>query len=310
MSSVLVTGGAGFIGSHIVGKLIDDGFRVRVLDNLDSGKVDNLAGVMNEINFVKGNIRDAETVRDVMKGADFVFHEAAQVSIPRSVKDPMETNEINIRGTLNILEAARRGDVKKVVFASSSAVYGNVSEKDLPLKEDRMLSPPSPYAVTKLVGEHYCRIFSELYGLETICLRYLNVYGPGQNPDSAYAAVIPRFIRSIVRGERPVVFGDGLQSRDFVFVKDVVQANILAMKSKVRHGVFNVGTGESVNLLQLIEMISKISGKDIKPIFTDPRPGDIKHSLSDISKIKQELGYGPEYNLEDGLKKTMEWFTY
>ena len=309
MSLVLVTGGAGFIGSHICEKLLKDGFQVRVLDNLDSGKADNLATFRKGIDFVRSDIRDAEIVRKAVEGVECIFHQAAQVAIPRSVKDPMETNEINIKGTLSLLEEARRQDVKKVIFASSSAVYGNVPQEELPLKENRILSPLSPYAVTKLMGEHYCRVFSELYGIQTICLRYLNVYGPRQNPESQYAAVIPKFVHSITGGERPTVFGDGLQTRDFVFVKDVVQANVLAMRSKLRHEVFNVGTGTAVNLLELIDRINRISGKDAKPVFREPGPGDIKHSVADITNIKDELGYIPSYTLEDGLKQTVEWFT-
>ncbi len=304
---ILVTGGSGFIGSHIAERLIKEGHSVRVLDSMLTGRKENMAGLKAE--FIKGDIRDPGVIKRSLKDVECIFHEAAQVSIPRSIENPVENNGINVDATLLLLDSARKSGVKKLVFASSSAVYGNVTVKDLPLKEDRILSPLSPYAVSKLVGEHYCRVFSDIYGMATICLRYLNVYGPRQNPNSQYAAVIPKFIDSVIKGKQPVIFGDGMQTRDFVFVKDVVQANMLSMKSNVKHGIFNVGTGKPTSVLELLEKINSITGKRIKPIFSEPKPGDIKHSVSDISRIKGTLGFKPEYSLDQGLRETVGSFT-
>jgi UDP-glucose 4-epimerase len=303
---ILITGGLGFIGSHIAESLAKESHDIRVLDCLLIGKKDNLAGIKADI--VKGDIRDPAAVKKSLKDVEYVFHQAAQVSIPRSVEDPVENNQINVDATLLLLDEARKSGVKKLLFASSSAVYGNVQDRDLPLKEDRILSPLSPYAVSKLVGEHYCRIFSSIYGLDTICLRYLNVYGPRQRPDSQYAAVIPKFIDCVLKGKAPTIFGDGKQTRDFIFVKDVARANLIAMKSKVKHGVYNVGTGKATSLLELLDSICSIAGKKTKPVFSDPKPGDIKHSVADISKIR-EIGFRPEYSMEQGLRETIKSFT-
>jgi nucleoside-diphosphate-sugar epimerase len=300
MTLVLVTGGAGFIGGHIAETLLSQGYGVRILDREASAT----AGADS----VRADVRDRESVERAMEGAEFVFHQAAQVAILRSIQDPTETNEINVAGTLNVLDAARKANVRKVVFASSSSVYGNVPEEELPIREDRVLSPLSPYAASKLAAEHYCRVYGEVYGLPTICLRYLNVYGPRQSPDSPYAAAIPRFIDTITKGGRPTVYGDGRQTRDFVFVKDVVQANLLAMESDVRNGVFNVGTGVPVTLNELIGKIGGLAGRVVAPLHSPARPGDIRHSVSDITRIRDALGYRPRYGLNRGLKETLEWF--
>lgn len=302
---ILVTGGSGFIGSHIAESLAKEGYEVRTLDSLLTGRKGNLSGI--KVDVIKGDIRDPDVIKKSLNGVDCIFHEAAQVSIPRSIENPIENNEMNVDATLLLLDSARKSSVKKLVFASSSAVYGNVSDKDLPLKEDRILSPLSPYAVSKLVGEHYCRVFSDIYGLDTVCLRYLNVYGPRQRPDSQYAAVIPKFIDSVMSGKSPTVFGDGRQTRDFIFVKDVARANMIAMKSRIRHGVFNVGTGKATSLLELLEKICSAAGKNPKPVFADAKPGDIKHSVADITKIR-EIGFKPGYSLEQGLRETVDWF--
>jgi len=304
---ILITGGSGFIGSHIAEHLLKEGHKIRILDSMLTGRNENLSGIKAE--FVKGDIRNLDVVRKSMKDVDCVFHEAAQVSIPRSVENPIENNEINVDATLLLLDTARRSGVKKFVFASSSSVYGNVQQKDLPIKEERILSPLSPYAVSKAAAEYYCKIFSDLYGISTICLRYMNVYGPRQDPNSQYAAVIPRFIDSVIRDRQPVIFGDGMQTRDFVFVRDVARANLLAMKARVKHGIYNVGTGKSTSLLELLEKINSITGKRIKPIFSESKPGDIKHSVSDISRIK-EIGFKPEYSLDQGLRETIKYFSY
>jgi nucleoside-diphosphate-sugar epimerase len=306
MERVLVTGGAGFIGSNIVVELLDKGFDVRVLDNLSTGSSGNLSGLKG-VEVINGDIRDMETVRKAVSGVDYILHQAALPSVSRSVENPLESNECNVAGSLNVLDAARKGDVKRIVYASSSSVYGDA--KELPKREDMELMPLSPYAVTKIAVEHYFSVFSKVYGMRSIGLRYFNVYGPRQNPESEYAAVIPRFIKAALSGQRPVIYGDGEQTRDFTYVKDAVNANLLAMKAQgVDHEVFNVGTGKSITVNELLRKISSISGKVVEADHTDPREGDIRDSLADISKAGRILGYKPGYDMESGLKETIEWF--
>jgi len=302
MTTVLVTGGAGFIGSNLVLELVNQGYNVRVLDNFTTGNTNNLSEVRNKIEIIKGDIRDIKLVRKSVKDIDYILHEAAEVSVQRSIEDPYTTNDVNVNGTLNILLAARDSNVKRIIYASSCAVYGDT--KNLPIKENEKPNPLSIYALTKLIGEKYCDIFYRLYGLENVILRYFNVYGPRQSPDSPYAAVIPIFIKKLSNNEQPIIYGDGEQSRDFVFVKDVVQANILAMKKEnIANEIFNISYGNNTTINQLFITLNKILGKDIKPKYGKARTGDIKHSLGDITKAREILNYEPKYSLEDGLKE-------
>lgn len=300
---VVVTGGAGFIGSNLAEELATSN-NVIIIDDLSTGRKENTASLLNKDNvkFIQGSILDAKLLQKFFRGIDFVFHLAALPSVPRSVQDPLTTNEVNITGTLNVLIAARDNKVKKVVYASSSSVYGDTPT--LPKREDMLPNPQSPYALTKLVGEHYCRIFHQIYRLPTICLRYFNVYGPRQNPDSQYAAVIPRFIARVLRGNPPVIYGNGEQTRDFTYVRDVVQANLIAAQADAT-GIFNIGRGEGNSINKLAETIINVMEKDLQPVYEPPLPGDIEHSLADISKAKK-MGYSPEFSLEIGLKETIE----
>ena len=307
MTSVLVTGGAGFIGSNIVETLLQKGYSVRVLDNITTGRKENLSGLLGKADFINGDIRDLETVKESIKGVDYVIHQAALPSVTRSVENPIETSECNTKGTLNILEAARKADVKRIVYASSSSVYGDTEE--LPKKETMRLKPLSPYAVTKITMEYYFDVFSKVYGIKSVGLRYFNVYGPRQDPSSDYAAVIPKFINSALNEKSPTIYGDGEQTRDFTFVRDVVHANIISMDAKgISHDVFNIARGEFISINNLFKKITSILGKDIKPVYTEPRQGDILHSLADITKAREKLGYNPEYTMEDGLNRTIKWF--
>ena len=300
----LVTGGAGFIGSHLVEELLKSGAadRVRVYDNLTSGFEANLAPFGRRVELVKADVRDPNELKRALAGIDIVFHQAALTSVPGSVADPAACNEVNITGTLNVLLAARDAGVKRVLFASSAAVYGENPES--PKKETFIPEPLSPYAASKITGEYYCRMFTALYGLQTVCFRYFNVFGPRQDPKSQYAAVIPRFIEAATGGRSPKVFGDGEQTRDFVFVKDVVRANLMAAhRDKLAQpALYNVGGGGSISLNQLLGALSKILGRDLNPSYLDPVPGDIKHSRADISRITRDLGFAPQTSLEDGLR--------
>ena len=302
MSSYLITGGCGFIGSHIAEALVAEGHRVRVFDNLATGHLENLNGFADRVEFVRGDIRDPAALQAAMQGIEFVFHEAALVSVAISVEQPEENDSINIRGTLNVLQAARAAGAKRVVLASSAAIYGNNPE--LPKREDMLPEPESPYALAKLVGEHYLHLFSTLYGLQTVVLRYFNVFGPRQDARSMYSGVISKFAADLQAGCAPTIFGDGGQTRDFVFVKDIVQANLLAMRSdKVGRGeAFNVATNTQISLLALLEALQQIVGRRVTPQFREARAGDIRHSFADISKIKRVLGYQPRHTLTDGLR--------
>ncbi|HTX60923.1 MAG TPA: SDR family oxidoreductase [Methanobacterium sp.] len=301
---IIVTGGLGFIGSNLVKELIEEN-EVIIIDDLSSGKLENAEHHNKDnLKLIKGSITDLD-LKKIFRDSDYVFHEAALISVPESVKKPLTYNEVNVNGTLKVLIAARDSDVKKVVFASSAAVYGD--SRQLPIIEDIPLQPQSPYAVNKATGELYCNVFTENYGLSTVSLRYFNVFGPRQDPNSAYAAVIPNFIQSILKGEKPVIYGDGEQSRDFISVKQVVKANIKAcMSSKV--GVYNVALGRSTTINQLLEMINQCMGTQVEPVYMDPRPGDVKHSLADISRART-FGFNPEDDFIDDLAETVKWFT-
>ncbi|MFA5384806.1 MAG: SDR family oxidoreductase [Eubacteriales bacterium] len=305
---VVVTGGAGFIGSHIVEELYQDN-EVIIIDNLSTGKLKNIEPFLTNkhVQFVNGGITDLALLQSAFQGADYIFHEAAVTSVPRSIDDPLTTNDVNITGTLNVLTAARDNKVKKVVYASSSAVYGN--NPDMPLKEEYAPDPLSPYAVSKIAGEYFCKIFTEIYSLPTVSLRYFNVYGPRQDPDSQYAAVIPIFIKYLLAKEPPVIYGDGEQTRDFIFVKDIAQANILAALSNVT-GPVNVGAGKttSVNKLAgILIMLTCGQASAVSPVYAESRPGDPRQSHADISTAKT-FGHNPRYSLDEGLKITCQHF--
>jgi len=307
MARVLVTGGAGFIGSHLVEALVKLGYEVTVLDNLSTGKIENLAGVEGQIRFIRGDIRDYETVLRAVEGCEYVFHQAAHVSVAESVEVPQHTISTNVYGTLNVLLASHRNNVKRVIFASSSSVYGD--SEVLPQHEGMLLSPVSPYAASKASGEHLCHAFFRSYGLETLSLRYFNVFGPRQDPNSPYAAVIPKFITALLKGEAPTIFGTGKQSRDFVYVDNVVSANILAMQAKdVGGAVFNVGSGEDFDLLTLLDVITKRTMRSIPPIFAAPRPGDVMRTLASLELAQQRLGYRVIVPFAEGIGRTVEWF--
>lgn len=309
----LVTGGAGFIGSNLTRALLTEGHTVRVLDNFLTGKRENLAGIpdihRDRFELVEGDLRDLETVRGCVKGVDYILHQGALPSVPRSVADPVLSNEINVSGTLNLLVAARDARVRRVLFAASSSAYGDTPE--LPKRETMPTHPKSPYAAQKLAGEYYMRIFYEIYGLETISLRYFNVFGPRQDPTSTYAAVIPRFIASVLRGEPPVVYSDGLQTRDFTYIDNVVHANIAACSApKAACGkVFNIACGERISLLDILEIVYTEAGRKVLPKFEPQRPGDVRDSLADISRARELLRYAPRVSFREGLKKTFEWFS-
>jgi len=303
----VVTGGAGFIGGHLVERLVRDGCKVVVIDNLSEGSLKNLAPVKKEVEFHQADIRDLGKIQRLFKGVDTVFHEAALRSVARSVKNPAATNDNNVTGTLNVLLAARDCGVRRVIFASSSSVYG--PQKAKVFTEDLQSNPQSPYALTKLTGEIYLRQFFSLYGLETVNLRYFNVFGPRQDPASEYAAVIPRFVITLLRGKRPTIEWDGKQSRDFTYIDNVVDANILSMRAKNAVGeVINVSEGKSVSIHDLYEMIQTILKTAIKPLRAPQRPGDMRYTCGSTQKSKKLLGFRPIITFEEGLRRTVQWF--
>jgi len=307
MAHVLVTGGAGFIGSHLVEALLRRGDQVRVFDNFSTGRRENVQHLHDDIELIEGDLRDFDAVRRAVVGVEVVFHQAALASVQRSVDDPMTTNAVNVTGTLHVLMAARDAGVRRVVFASSSSVYGDTPT--LPKVETQAPQPLSPYAVSKLAGEQYCMAFSVVYGLPSIALRYFNVFGPRQDPHSEYAAVIPRFIDRMVRGLPPIIYGDGLQSRDFTYIENVVDANLAAADAPASCStVFNVGAGERTSLLDLAAQINHVLGCRLTPEHHPPRAGDVRHSLASIEAIGQTLGYAPRITLAEGLARTIEWF--
>lgn len=303
----LVTGGAGFIGSNIVELMLDEGKRVRVLDNFSTGRRENLEGLVDSIELIEGDIRDLATVARAAAGCACVVHQAALPSVVRSIEDPLASHQVNVDGTLNVLLAARDAGVRRVVYASSSSVYGD--SPTLPKREDMMPSPLSPYAVGKLSGEYYCAIFSRLYGLSCISLRYFNVFGPKQDPSSQYAAVIPNFFGAICRGEEAVIDGDGNQSRDFTFVKNVAEANLLACEAALSGGeVVNVACGESTSINELFHLIQEVLGISASPRYGEPRSGDVRHSLADIARAREKLGFTPSIGLKEGLRRAAEYY--
>lgn len=303
----LVTGGAGFIGSNTVDELVRRGHSVVVLDDLTSGKEENLSEIRNKITFIKGSITDIEVVRKAMHEAEYVLHLAARTSVPRSVKDPIETNKINIDGTLNVLVAAKELKVKRVVFAASSSAYGETPT--LPKVETMQPQPISPYGVTKYVGELYGQTFGRCYGLENVSLRYFNIFGPRQDPSSPYSGVLAKFCTAFLEETQPVVFGDGEQTRDFTYVDNAVQANLLACEApNVSGKVFNVGCAARISLNEVLRALAKITGKPLEAKYEPTREGDIRDSLADISQAKEFLGYNPQVSFEDGLSRTFEWY--
>lgn len=307
MANCLVTGGAGFIGSHIVHRLVELGHAVRVLDNLASGYEDNLAAVRGKVDFVNADVGDPDVCRRAVGGMDRVFHLAAAVSVPYSVDHPEHAHRVNVDGTFQLLEAARLTKVERFVFSASSSAYGDngggaKKETDLP-------RPLSPYAANKLTGEHYCRVFAICYGMQTVALRYFNVFGPRQNPKSQYAAAIPAFATAILAGRSPTIYGDGEQTRDFTFVANVVQANLLAAEARdVAGRVINVATGSSYSINYLMAQLNQILGRSVQAVYAPPRKGDVKHSLADISLARELLGYQPQVTFEEGLARTADYY--
>jgi nucleoside-diphosphate-sugar epimerase len=307
MEKFLVTGGAGFIGSNICRKLVWQGCSVRVVDNLLTGKKGNLADVIDRVEFVEADMGDPDVARAAMKDIDVVLHQGALPSVPRSVEDPATTHKHCIDATFTLLLAARDARIKRFVYASSSSAYGDTPT--LPKVETMPAQPLSPYAVGKLTGEYYCSVFSAVFGLETISLRYFNVFGPYQDPTSQYAAAIPAFVTAIMQDRPPTVFGDGQQSRDFTYIDNVVDANLLAARAKRTSGeVVNIACGEAITVNKIIDLINELLGKRIQPIYTDPRPGDVKHSLADITAAKNLLGFKPRVSFRQGLQKAIEWY--
>ncbi len=307
MTLVVVTGGAGFIGSHLVTKLVEQGYQVRVLDNLVTGHEDNLRHVRHRVSFIRGGVEDEDLCCRVFDGARYIWHLGALGSVPRSLRDPLSSNKANVTGTLTVLWAARQMGVERVVFSSSSSVYGPLAE--LPQNTLANPSPSSPYAVTKLAGEHYLRVFHEAFGLETVSLRYFNVFGPRQDPSSPYAAVMPSFVRALLADHPGQIEGDGTQSRDFTYVEDCVQASLKAMTAPKAAGkVYNVAYGRQTTVGELYEVVCRILDKDIEPVYVEPRPGDVMHSRADITATREDLGFSPEYSVESGLEEAIPWY--
>ena len=307
MASYLVTGGAGFIGSHLVEELIRRGQHVRVLDNFSTGKRENLRDLMDQIELIEGDIRSYHIVREAVQGIDFVLHQGALPSVPRSINDPITTNEVNVGGTLNVLDASKDAGVKRVVYASSSSVYG--PDPELPVREDMTPQPVSPYAVAKLTGEKYCHVFSRVYGLETVALRYFNIFGPRQDPNTQYSAFIPKFVVGIMDGQPLTIDGDGEQAKDFTYVSNVVEANLLALEAEGVSGeVFNIGCGQSTSVNEVVGHIRQISNSQGEISYGPSRTGDVPRSMADISKAREKLGYKPQVLLREGLERVALWF--
>jgi len=304
----LITGGAGFIGSNLAFEILKRGDQVRILDNFSTGRRENIEPILGQIEVVEGDIRDFWTVSDAMSGIDYVLHQAALPSVVRSVQNPLTANAVNIDGTLNVLEAARQAKVRRLVFACSSAVYGE--SETLPKVEAMIPSPISPYAVNKITGEYYCRVYHRLYGLETVALRYFNIFGPRQDPTSQYSAVIPLFIKAALQGKQPTIYGDGEQSRDFTFIGNAVSANLKACTAPNAAGKFyNVACGDRFTLNQTLKIIGDLLGKQVSARYVEPRQGDIKHSMADIEAARTDLGYSVDYDFKAGLRETISWFS-
>lgn len=302
----LVTGGAGFIGSNLVAELVRRGEQVRVFDNFATGKRENIAEFVGDLEVVEGDLRDLEAVRQAVNGVHCILHQGALPSIQRSLEDPLTIYEVNTRGTLNLLIAAREAGVRRVIYASSSSVYGD--NPVLPKVEEMLPAPKSPYAASKLASEHLCQVFYRVYGLETVILRYFNVFGPQQDPASQYTAVVPKFITALLKGDRPVIYGDGLQSRDFTYVANVVEANLLALEAEEVAGqIFNIACGTRYNLLELVRALVSILGTEVEPLHAPPRVGEVRHSQADITRAARMLGYQVRVKLEEGLQRTVGW---
>jgi UDP-glucose 4-epimerase len=307
MAVYLVTGGAGFIGSNLVDELVKRDATVRVIDNFSTGRRQNLESLRHRVDFREVDICDLDSLKEVTRGVDYIFHQAAIPSVPRSVVDPITSHNADLTGTLHVLWAAKEAGVKRVVYAASSSAYGDSPQ--LPKREDMPAKPISPYGLMKYVGEEYCRLFTQLYGLETVSLRYFNVFGPRQDPSSQYSGVLSRFIAAMLSGQQPVIFGDGEQSRDFTYVSNVVRGNILACHSPIAAGkVYNLACGRKIALIEVVQHLNRILGTDFRPVYEAPRAGDIKHSLAEISKASAELNYSPDVQFEEGLRMTVDWY--
>ncbi len=307
MGNYLITGGAGFIGSHLTIRMVRDGHAVRVLDDLSTGKAENLANVADQIDFVQGDMRDAEQCIAACKDIDIVFHQAAIPSVPKSLDNPRASHEANVNGTFNVFSAAQQCGCRRVVYAASSSAYGNTAAS--PKHETITPEPLSPYAVQKLAGEHYARSFYECFGLETISMRYFNVFGPWQDPASQYAAAIPAFVTRILENESPVVYGDGEQSRDFTYIDNVLHANVLAADARKTSGqAINIACGERVTVNQVIAKINELLGKDVQPEYVPPRKGDVLHSLADITRAREVIGYEPQVLFDEGLQRAIDYY--
>ena len=307
MANYVVTGGGGFIGSHIVEELLRRRETVKVIDNFSTGKRENVAPFLKDVEVFEADIADATNLTEIFKGADYVIHQAAIPSVPKSILNPVKSHQANVNGTLNVLIAARDAGVKRVVYASSSSLYGD--SPTLPKHEGMMPNPLSPYGAQKLFAEMYCQVFTKAYRLETVSLRYFNVFGPRQDSTSQYSGVLALFIPAVLQDRRPTIYGDGLQSRDFTYVQNVVEANLLSCKAPgVAGQVFNVACGDRITVNSMLQQINKITGKDIAPIYAEPRAGDIKHSQAEISRAKELLGYQPKVTFEEGLSRTIEWY--
>jgi UDP-glucose 4-epimerase len=307
MSVYVVTGGGGFIGSHIVEELLGRNETVRVLDNFSTGKHENVEPFADRAEIIEADIAEAKNLAEFLKGADYVIHQAAIPSVPKSMIDPVKSHHANVDGTLKLLVACREAGVKRVVYASSSSLYGD--SPTLPKHEGMMPNPLSPYGAQKLFGEMYCQVFTRAYGLETVSLRYFNVFGPRQDATSQYSGVLALFIPAVLQGRKPTIYGDGLQSRDFTYVKNVAEANLIACKAAgVAGQVFNVACGDRITVNSMLQQINTVTGKDITPIYAEPRSGDIKHSQADITRAKEHLGYQPKVSFAEGLRNTIEWY--
>ena len=307
MAVYVVTGGGGFIGSHIVEELLRRKQTVKVIDNFSTGKAENIDPFEDEIEIIEADLAEAKNLAQLLKGADYVIHQAAIPSVPKSMIDPVKSHNANVNGTLQLLVACREAGVKRVVYASSSSLYGD--SPTLPKHEGMMPNPLSPYGAQKLFGEMYCQVFTRAYGLETVSLRYFNVFGPRQDATSQYSGVLALFIPAVLRDRRPTIYGDGLQSRDFTYVQNVVEGNLLACTVPgVAGQVFNVACGDRITVNSMLQQINKITDKDINPIYADARAGDIKHSQADITRAREHLGYEPKVSFEEGLRRTIEWY--
>jgi nucleoside-diphosphate-sugar epimerase len=307
MGTYLVTGGGGFIGSHIAEMLVEEGHDVRILDNFSTGRRENIESFLPAVTLIEGDIRDAGIVDTAVAGVDYVIHQAALASVPRSIEDPVTSNQVNVGGTLNLLVAARNHGVERFVYASSSSVYGD--SETLPKSEGMCPNPKSPYAISKLAAEQYCRVFGEMHDMPTVSLRYFNVFGPRQDPNSQYAAVIPIFVKALLDGRSPTIFGDGEQTRDFTFISNVVAGNLLAARSNLRGAsVYNLACGGRFSLNYLYGRLKDTLGVDLEATFAPPRSGDVKHSQADISAVKSDLGFAVTAEFDEGLERTIEWY--